>query len=72
MYFLLLFLSIFHVKAETFKEAVSISTNFCPQLSFFSEYYKKVEKREFLRLILWPIWHTIGSERIWETWPQRF
>lgn len=50
----------------------AISTNFCPQLSFLCEYYKKVEKLGFLRLILRFIWHTIGDERILETNPKRF
>jgi len=30
----------------------AISTNFCPQLSFLCEYYKKVAKTQSLALIL--------------------
>lgn len=50
----------------------AISTNFCSQLSFLCEYYKKVVNSQFLRLILRFIWHTIGDERILEMYPKRF
>ena len=43
---------------------IAFFTNFCHLHSFLCEYYKKVEKIAYLRLILRCIWHTIESVRI--------
>jgi hypothetical protein len=50
-----------------FVQGVTFFTNFCPAGLFLCEYYKKVPKQRFFRLILRSVWHTIGDERIMET-----